>query len=202
VGNWTRCKWSELKRIVKPCTVKLVVRQRVWITSLNKTVKKSLSSPVCHADERTTNYRGVSTAAVEHYTGSRDTNYAELQPYVFDKVHTFPPQRPPALPRSKIFSCVIKSTFSILSPEDGNSMFLRNIVSTYKSTRRYSPRTNIDNFIDFLKTDSCYKTDKRHRLKHWHNRIQKTVNGLHTGLEAFPPTEVVQLNVQIVVKSV
>jgi hypothetical protein len=68
-------------------------------------VEKSLILPICHADERTVKYFRVSVATVKQIRReSRERNYAELKPYIFDKVHLFPPQRPPALPRSKLLS--------------------------------------------------------------------------------------------------
>jgi hypothetical protein len=67
-------------------------------------VEKSLILSICHADERTANYCGVSVATVKQIRReSRERNYAELKPYIFDKVHMFPPHLP-ALPRSKLFS--------------------------------------------------------------------------------------------------
>jgi hypothetical protein len=68
-------------------------------------VEKSQILPVFHADEGTAIYCGVSVATVKQIRReSRKRNYAELKPYIFDKVHMFPPQRLPALPRSKLFS--------------------------------------------------------------------------------------------------
>jgi hypothetical protein len=68
-------------------------------------VVKSLILPICHADERTATYFRVSVTTVKQIRqGSRQKNYAELKPYIFYKVHMFPPQRPLALPRSKLFS--------------------------------------------------------------------------------------------------
>jgi hypothetical protein len=73
-------------------------------------VEKSLILPVCCADERRANCCGVSVATVKQIRQKSRERNAELKPYIFDKVLTFPPQRLPALPRSKIFSCVTDST--------------------------------------------------------------------------------------------
>jgi hypothetical protein len=65
---------------------------------------------------KTANYCGVSFATVKQIGQySRERNYAELKPYIFDKGHMFPPQRPPALPRSKLFSEVTDSRCSSCS---------------------------------------------------------------------------------------
>jgi hypothetical protein len=56
-------------------------------------VEKSMILPICHADERTENYCGGSVATVKQIRQeSRERNYAELKPYIFDKVHMFPPR--------------------------------------------------------------------------------------------------------------
>jgi hypothetical protein len=68
-------------------------------------VEKSLILPICHVDERTVNFCEVLVATVKQIRReSRERNYAELKPYIFDKVHMFPPQWLPGLPRSKLFS--------------------------------------------------------------------------------------------------
>jgi hypothetical protein len=68
-------------------------------------VEKSLTLPIYRADERTANYCGMSVATVKQIRrDSREKNYAELKPYIFDKVHMFTTQHPPALPKSKLFS--------------------------------------------------------------------------------------------------
>jgi hypothetical protein len=68
-------------------------------------VEMSPILPICHADERTANYYGVSVATVKRIRReSRDRNYAELEPYMFYNVHMLRSQCPPALPRSKHFS--------------------------------------------------------------------------------------------------
>jgi hypothetical protein len=68
-------------------------------------VEESLILRICRADERTANCCGVSVATVKQIRReSRERNYAELKPYIFDKVCMFPPQCLPALPRSKLFS--------------------------------------------------------------------------------------------------
>jgi hypothetical protein len=73
-------------------------------------VEKSLVLPICRADERTANCCGVSVATVKQIRReSRERNYAELMRYIFDKVHMFPPQCPPILSRSNLFSCVTHS---------------------------------------------------------------------------------------------
>jgi hypothetical protein len=62
-------------------------------------VEKSLILPICREDERTANCCVVSVATMNQTRrDSRETNYAELKPYVFDKVHMFSPQHLPALP--------------------------------------------------------------------------------------------------------
>jgi hypothetical protein len=54
-------------------------------------VEKSPILPICLADERTVNFCGVLVAAVKQIRwDSRQRNYAELKPYIFDKVHIFP----------------------------------------------------------------------------------------------------------------
>jgi hypothetical protein len=66
-------------------------------------VEKSLILPNCHADERTAKYCGASVATVKQIRWqSRERNYAELKPYIFDKVHISICL--PTLPRSKPFS--------------------------------------------------------------------------------------------------
>jgi hypothetical protein len=76
-------------------------------------VEKSLILPICRADERTANCCGVKVAIVKQIRReSRQRHYVELKPYIFDKVHIFSPQRPPALPRSKLFSRVTDSTYT------------------------------------------------------------------------------------------
>jgi hypothetical protein len=61
-------------------------------------VEKSLILPVCHSSERTVNYCGVLVATVKQIRWeSRERNYAELEPHIFDKIHMFPPQCLPAL---------------------------------------------------------------------------------------------------------
>jgi hypothetical protein len=68
-------------------------------------VEKSLILPICRADERTGNYYGVSVATVKQIRQeNRQRNYAVLKPYIFEKVHVFPPQHPLALLWSKLFS--------------------------------------------------------------------------------------------------
>jgi hypothetical protein len=69
------------------------------------TVEKSLILTICNADKRTANCCEMSVTTVKQIRReSRERNYADLKPYIFDKVHMFPPQRPPARPMSKIFS--------------------------------------------------------------------------------------------------
>jgi hypothetical protein len=68
-------------------------------------VEKSLILLICCPDEVTANYCEVSVARVKQIRWeSRKRNYAELKPYILDKVHMFPPQHPLALPRSKLLS--------------------------------------------------------------------------------------------------
>jgi hypothetical protein len=53
-----------------------------------ETAEKSLNLPICRADERTANYCGVTVAIVKQIRReSRERNYAELKPYIFNKVH-------------------------------------------------------------------------------------------------------------------
>jgi hypothetical protein len=73
--------------------------------SKQDTAEKSLILPICRADERTGNYCVVSVATVKQIRrDSREKNYAELKPYIFDKVHMFPPLRPHCQRRSFFMS--------------------------------------------------------------------------------------------------
>jgi hypothetical protein len=69
--------------------------------------------PICLADIGTANICGVSVATVKQiWRESSERSYTQLTPYIFDKVHIFPPQRPSALPRSNIFPWVADSTIT------------------------------------------------------------------------------------------
>jgi hypothetical protein len=58
----------------------------------------------CHADERTENYCGVSVSTVKLIRWeSRDRNYAQLKPYIFDKVRMFPPIMSACTAKGKAF---------------------------------------------------------------------------------------------------
>jgi hypothetical protein len=68
-------------------------------------VEVSLILPIFRADERTANCRrGLVATVKQTIWENRERNYAKLKPYIFVKVHMFPPQHQPALPRSKLFS--------------------------------------------------------------------------------------------------
>jgi hypothetical protein len=85
---------------------------RVTHLCKQEAVEKSLILPICCADERPANHCGVSVATVKQIRWeSRERNYAELKPYIFKRSISPPQQRPPALPRSKLFSWVTDSIF-------------------------------------------------------------------------------------------
>jgi hypothetical protein len=53
---------------------------------------KSLILPICCEDWKKVNYCGLLVATVKQIRWeSRERNYADLKPYVFDKVHDVPP---------------------------------------------------------------------------------------------------------------
>jgi hypothetical protein len=53
---------------------------------------KSLILPICRADERTANYYAVTSATmIQIGRESRERHCVEFKPYIFDKVHIFPP---------------------------------------------------------------------------------------------------------------